>query len=70
MPVIGRVATGSAFTVALVASAVAITIVSSCGAVHAHRAALGYAKEIATAERLETDPWREREAMNDCSCLT
>ena len=56
MPVIGRVATGSAFTVALVASAVAIT--------------MGYAKEIATAERLETHPWREREAMNDCSGLT
>jgi signal transduction histidine kinase len=65
MPVVRRVAIGSALTVALVAVALAITISSSRGAVGAHHAALVDAKQNKTAERGETYLWREREAINE-----
>lgn len=65
MPVVRRVAIGSAVTVALVAVALAATISSYQGAVTESRAALADVKQNKTAERAETYLWREREAMNE-----
>ncbi|MDX6517519.1 MAG: hypothetical protein QOF50_365 [Gaiellaceae bacterium] len=64
MPVF-RIAISSAFTVALVALALAITITSFRGAVDAHHAALADLEHSQTGGRAETYLWREREAMNE-----
>jgi signal transduction histidine kinase len=65
MPVIRRVAIGSAVSITLVAMALAATILSYRGAVAESRVALTDVKQNKTAERAETYLWREREAMNE-----
>jgi signal transduction histidine kinase len=65
MPVVVRVAISSAFTVALVALALTITIWSFRGAVDAHHAALADVEHSQTGDRAETYVLRERGAINE-----
>jgi signal transduction histidine kinase len=60
-----RIAFAGVFTVVLIAAALAVTIWSYVGAVHAREQSQSAHQENAIAQRAETYLWREREAMNE-----
>ena len=65
MPVVVRIAISSAFSVALVALALAITILGVRGAFGARHAAIADLKQSNIGARAETYLWQERGAMNE-----